>query len=189
MGDIEGKLERTVASIKETYAKCKLNVTGRMEDYIYAMNSKNKRVEDTWKKVAFKCIDWSVNPRAYVEWCFFNEYPAYPMPYKFGLDKNFNFYMTSGKPDPQYQQHKLRFELMFKKMEKLSAGQDVLKFLQDPLNTFDEVFIYAVAKNLGVQGKLPQNILSAARRQAFCHPVYLEKFNDFIPQEVLNPWI
>lgn len=178
-----------IASIVETYAKCKLNVTGRMEDYTYAMRSKNKKVLDIWRSVACKCVDHNVNPRAYVEWCFFNEYPAYPMPYKFNLDKNFNLYMASGKPDPQYQQHKLRFELMFKKLERLPAGEDVLKFLQDPLNTFDDVFKYTVAKNLGRQNELSQDILSAARRQAFCHPVYMEKFSDFIPQEVLNPWM
>lgn len=190
MGDTECRLERVVDALKDCYGKARLQVTGHMEDYIRATKSNNPKYLKTWNSVANHVLVLDFNPRAYVEWVFYNEYPSYPMPYKFALADRLNKYVSLGKPDPQYKQTKLKIELMMRRLSRTTKEDvDVIKFILDPLNEFDPIFTYTVAKNLGRQNELPPGILPEARKQAFYHPVYADKFDDIVPSEVITPWI
>jgi hypothetical protein len=187
MGDIECQLERIDRTLKETYGKARLVVTGNMQDYVRATKSRNAKYLNIWRNVAGFCLENELNPRAYVEWVVHTEYPAYPMPYKFILNYKQNLYISSGKPDPEFNQKKLKFELMMRRLSKVEG--DVIAFLLDPINAFDAIFQYTVAENLGRQDELPPGILPAARQQAFYQPVYADRFKNIVPNEVIDPWI
>jgi len=176
----------TPRSLKEVFAKCKLFVTGNEKDYYAALNANGKRFNGIWESLAAWCNKNEINGRAYVEWCFASEYPTYPQPSKFLTDYKKNAYRSYGYPDPQYDLTKLKFELMMHRLSKMPEQQDVVAYLLDDLNTFDSVFIYMIAKNLGKQNELPEDILAKARQQIFCHPVYAERFSDILPEELIT---
>ena len=171
--------------LKEVFAKCKFFVTGDVKDYHMIMKAKSPRFLQIWNLVASWCNENSINGRAYVEWCFATEYPSYPQPSKFCTRFKQDGYLRHGCPDPQYDLTKLRFQLMIEKLNNKPEQLDVVGYLLDDLNEFDSVFIYTVAKNMGRQDELPPAILLQARQRVFCHPVYAERFNDFIPEELI----
>lgn len=174
--------------IRDTFAKCKFFVTGEQKDYYSIVKNKSKKLNQIWNVISMWCNTENVNGRAYVEWCFASEYPGYPMPSKFITKYKKDMYFKNGCPDPQYEQAKLKLELMMYRLARMPADQDVVCFLLDDRNTFDPLFIYMVAKNLGKQYELPDAILHRARQQVFCHPVYAERFKDILPEELIAPW-
>lgn len=188
MGDPQGGLEAAVAKLKEAYGKSKMFVTGSLKDYEACVYSRSPRLEEIWNGLALWCNMSQVNPRAYVEWCFHREYPAYPMPSRFNTNFRKNEYISSGKPDITHQRTRMKYELMIKRLNKIQSDQDLVEHLLDPLNTFDPVFIYTIARNMERQDELPEDILVRARHQVFCQPVYAEKFQDILPKELLPPW-
>jgi hypothetical protein len=188
VGHSEDQFVNTPALIRDTFAKCKFFVTGEERDFYSIVRSKSPKLNQIWDVIAMWCNQANVNGRAYVEWCFASEYPAYPMPSKFITKYKKDVYLNSGCPDPQFNQVKLKFELMVHKMGKILPNQDVVDYLLDDRNTFDPVFIYTVAKNLGKQDELPAAILQRARQQVFCQPVYEERFKDVLPEELTAPW-
>lgn len=175
----------TPEDLKEVFAKCKLFVTGDMRDYYTVMHAKGDRFKQIWDVLAMWCNSEQINGRAYVEWCFATEYPSYPQPSKFITKYKKDQFIAQNRPDPKLYQADLKFKLMLGRLEKKPEQQDVVVFLLDPLNDFDPLFIYTVAKNLKRQDELPPDILPRARQQVFCQPVYAEKFKDILPEELI----
>lgn len=173
-----------VARIKDVYGKARMYVTDKSKDYWSSVKSTNPRLNQTWSKVDEWCQQEQVDSRAYVEFCFSRCYPGYPMPSKFLLATFKNLYLSSGKPDLQYNQTKMKFELMSVRFSKRPQDEDILEYLLDPINAFDPIYIYTIAKQVGRQHELPPTILPRARKQAFCQPVYGDKFSHAIPKEV-----
>lgn len=184
MGCRQGQPKTTVAVLKDTYGKCKLYVTGDINDYKSMIYNKNPRLEAVWEKIVARCSTEGIDGRAYVEWCFQKEYPHYPMPSKFSHEGKFQSYLEAGCPDIHFAQAKLLFELQLTRLNKIEPGQDVVEYLLDPLNAFTSIFVYTIISNLNRLDALPPAILEQAARQAFCQPVYSAKLNDIIPQEV-----
>jgi len=188
VGHPESRFVSTPALIRDTFAKCKFFVTGEQRDYYSVVRNKSPKLNQIWEVIAMWCNHNNLNGRAYVEWCFASEYPSYPMPSKFITNYKKDMYLKHGCPDPQFDQAKLKFDLMIYKMGKMPTDQDVVEYLLDDHNTFDPIFIYTVAKNLEKQNELPSAILQRARQQVFCQPVYEERFKDVLPEELTAPW-
>ena len=112
MGHNQCELETTVSLLKQVYGKAKMYVTGDSKDYFYVVNNKNPTLHKTWQAIANKCNEYQLNGRAYLEWCFQQEYPSYPMPYKFNSEFKVSQYIALGKPDIQFTKEKLKLELM-----------------------------------------------------------------------------
>jgi hypothetical protein len=170
------------------YAINKMAITGSKRDYHAAMNSTNATLKAHWDSIAVWCNANSVDPRAYIEWCFMQEFPGYPMPSKFDSYLFKSKYIQAGKPDPEYSKLKLKYELMVKRLEKLTQNAELIECLLDPLNTFDPVFIYTIAKKMECHDKLPSDILLRAQHQVQYQPVYADKFKGIIPEELFISW-
>lgn len=173
-----------VARIKDVYGKARMYVTDKSKDYWASMKSDNKRLNATWEELDEWCTGQQVDSRAYIEFCFSYCYPGYPMPYKFVTEGFKDAYLAAGRPDLQYNQTRMKYELMSARLAKRPHDEDLLEHLLDPVNAFDPVYIYTIAKQAGRQQELPATILPRARRQAFCQPVYGDKFRHAIPEEV-----
>ena len=189
MGNTQSRPTTTVAEIRDTYGKSKLFITGDMRDYYVTVRSTSEKLNFIWRGIAEKCNKHSINGRAYVEWCFQSEYPAYPLPYKFANLHKIGQYLAAGCPDVQFIQQKLKLELMLLRMGRIEEYEDPIQYLLDPVNAFDPLFKYTIAKNLKRQDDLPAAILTQAKKQAFCQPVFADRFTTILPKEVFDVWI
>lgn len=188
MGNSSSESQSLSYRLRELYAINKMAVTGSKRDYHAAMNSTNPTLKARWDSIATWCQAESIDPRAYIEWCFMREFPGYPMPSKFDSPLFKIEYIKAGKPDPEYSKLQLKYELMVKRLEKLTQEAGLIECLLDPLNTFDPVFIYTIARKMERHDELPSDILLRAQHQVQCQPVYADKFKGIVPEELFIPW-
>jgi hypothetical protein len=185
MDDRRDRPEADLKLLKEVFGKCRVRVTRDPVDLQASMRS--IKMDGHWRKVAAHCRVRGFDPRCYVEWRFHVEFPGYPTPAKFADAKMLDKYGAEGAPDVRQLQVAQAMALMSSKLELLvSAGEDQLRAMLDPVHCFDPVFVYSMASLSGRAGELPQEVLEQARRQAYWNPVYLDRFSELVPPDVFE---
>lgn len=185
MDDRRDRPEADLRLLKEVFGKCRVRVTRDPADLHASLGS--VKTDPHWRKVAAHCRVRGFDPRCYVEWRFHVEFPGCPFPAKFADEKMLDRYGAEGSPDVRRLQVAQGMALMSSRLELLvSAGEDQLRALLDPVHCFDPVFVYSMASLSGRTGELPPEVLEQARRQAYWNPVYRACFSEVVPQEVFE---